>query len=481
MPLQPSPWKWPVRSLALAFAACAVLVATPRAASAQTVSQTTGTTLLDYLSDESTPSTHPNNVDATWISYADCENNVYVSVPLSVTVPSAGFSGYSISAFATTISGTDCGQPTSRSGTTGVCWQVLSSSIPVQQNNYFIPVRNLLRDIGQSAGLSPTYAQGTEAACHVATQSGAIPLSLQFIVFDLGGNEISSAVIGLNVELIGPAPPTGITLGVGEGLLKLSWTPVSDPTTQGFNVFIDPLPGHEGESHDGAVISTEAGGVVSTICADAGFTTEIVDSGLEGGEASTIQVPIDGGNCHTVTTYEASASQSSTCPSSILVGGVTGEIDSGLTTPITTTTDDASTVTSTDDGGIVPVVTGTAPTLAQLAQIDTSAQIGGGTQTSATIKGLKDGYVYTVALAAIDNLNDNGPLSTPLCATPSPIDDFYEVYRSEGGLAGGSYCALEGVGEPAGTGALGLIAAGMCVALVRRRAARRAGSDRRPS
>jgi len=419
-------------------------VSLEQAAMAQTVTQTTGTTLLDVLSDDSTASTHPNNVDATWISYADCENDVQVEVPISVTVPSAGFSGYSISAFATTISGTDCGVSTNRSGTTGVCWQVLESSIPVQQDNYFIPVRNLLRDIGQSAGLSPTYVAGTEKACHVATQSGAIPLSLQFIVFDLGGNEISSAVIGLNAELIGPAPPTGISLGIGEGLLKLSWTPASDSTTQGFNIFIDPLPGHEGESHDAAGAGTESG-VESIVCGDAGFTTELVDSGDGGG---IVEVPVDGGRCHTVTVYEASASQSSACPSTILTGGVTGTVDGGSTT---TTTDDGST---DEDASTTTVVTGTAPTAAQLAQIDTNAAVGGGTQTSTIIKGLKDGYVYTVAIAAIDNLDDNGPLSTPLCATPSPIDDFYDVYRSEGGLAGGSYCALEGAGIPAGSGAL---------------------------
>jgi hypothetical protein len=43
-------------------------------ASAQTVAQTMGATLLDYTNPMN-PSTHPNNVDATWISYSDCEND----------------------------------------------------------------------------------------------------------------------------------------------------------------------------------------------------------------------------------------------------------------------------------------------------------------------------------------------------------------------------------------------------------------------
>jgi hypothetical protein len=158
------------------------------------------------------------------------------------------------------------------------------------------------------------------------------------------------------------------------------------------------------------------------------------------------------------------------CPSTILTGGVTGIVDSGTTVPITTTSADAAaTTTTSNDAGVTTVVAGTAPTTAQLAQIDQNAQVGGGTQTSATIKGLKDGYVYTVAIAAIDNLNDNGPLSTPQCATPSPIDDFFSQYRAEGGLAGGSFCALEGVGIPTGTGVFGLVMVGACVGLLRRR------------
>jgi hypothetical protein len=463
MPLQTSPWK--------AIAALVVLggaLAAPRVASAQTISQTMGTTVLDYLPNGQ-PSMHPNNVDATWISYSDCEANVQIYVPLSVTVPPQGFSGYILAAYATTITGTDCGISTNRSGATGVCWEValdpgVVTAAPVQQATYQVRVQDLLRQIGGAAGVNLQYIAGTEAACHVASESGAIPLSLQFIISDLGGNEDSNVQIGLNVELIGPAPPTGLALGIGEGLLKLSWTPVSDPNTQGFNIFVDPLPGHEGQSVDAAAATVaDAAEESSLVCADAGFT----DGGIsEAGDV--ILVPLDGGMCHTVTKgQQAGSVQATQCPSTILTSGVTSVLDSGVTTPVTTTEDSSLLSTTEDDGGIVPVVAGTAPTAVELAQVYYS--IGGGTQTGTTIKGLKDGYVYTVAIAAIDNLNDNGPLSTPLCATPSPIDDFFQEYANDGGLAGGGFCALEGVGVPAGTGVFAFGMAACCVALLKRR------------
>jgi hypothetical protein len=199
------------------------------------------------------------------------------------------------------------------------------------------------------------------------------------------------------------------------------------------------------------------------VCVDEG----VIDGGLDEAGDAFISIPVTG-MCHSVTVYEAGAIQTTECPSTILTSGVTGILDSGIGVPVPIV-DDATSTTTDDDAGLTTVVSGTAPTTAQLAQIDTNAQVGGGTQTSATIKGLKDGYVYTVAIAAIDNLNDNGPLSVPLCATPSPIDDFFEQYRGDGGLAGGSFCALEGVGIPAGTGVFGLVMIGACVALVRRR------------
>jgi hypothetical protein len=293
----------------------------PGVASAQTVAQTMGATLLDYTNPMN-PSTHPNNVDATWISYSDCENDVYIQVPLTLTPPSDGsFSGYILQAWATANTSADCGNPTYNTATTGVCWQVLPSdiapSLSVTPNIY---VRDILAKLGSTSasGINPDYPNATinDDACHTVTTSGAIPISLQFIWFQNGSsNEVNSLQIGLNAELIGPAPPTGVTAGIGETLLVLSWLPVDDPNTQGFSIFVDPLPGHEGEIEDAAAVDSAL--PLQTICADGGFTDGGVDDA-----GDFIQIPVDGGMCHTVMIKDAeSAQENDMCPSTILARG----------------------------------------------------------------------------------------------------------------------------------------------------------------
>ena len=79
---------------------------------------------------------------------------------------------------------------------------------------------------------------------------------------------------------------------------------------------------------------------------------------------------------------------------------------------------------------------------------------------------MTNGTTYAIGVAAYDNLGNVGPLSTMICVTPGPIDDFFSVYRDAGGKAGG--CELstgsatpsgdsEGAGLLVGLGALGLI------------------------
>ena len=438
----------PCLTLPLGLALAAAVSLAPSTADAQTVTETPGTGPLDYLPNGAASTTHPSGVGPTWISFADCEDDVRISVPLSVTVPAAGFGGYTLSAYATTTnfiacSGNDCGALVNHSGVTGLCWEVALiagspatvTATPSAQINALVPVRDLLRDFGQQPGVGLGYAAGTEAACHVVQQSGAVPVYLWFVVSSPGANEASAASVGLSAELLGPAPPTITGIGVGEGLLKLTWDATSDPTTQGYNIFIDPLPGHEGEAHDASSTAADGGPATVQVCTDGG---------------------IDGGSCHAVTAYDAGAAPSTTCPSTVLAGGVTGTLDAGVQD------------SDADDGAaaVTTTVTGSPPTPAQIDQIGLA--VVGPSQGSATITGLKDGTVYTVAITSVDNLGDNGPLSTPVCAAPSPVEDFYSQYAGEGGTAGGGYCSASGAGAGAGAAAW-LLAVGACFVATRRR------------
>jgi len=192
MAMQPSPWRW-ISALLLA----AVLLA-PRPARAQTVTQTPGATLVAELPNGQ-PASH-GDADATVITAAECEDSVDLQVPVNVTTPASGFAGYSLSGYATAIAGTDCGEPTNRTGPTAVCWQVMTAVVPVPQATYSIRVQDILRGIGQPPGFDPVYVAATDAACHTVPAGGPVPVLLELIVQDLGGNEVSNFEVGLTAE-----------------------------------------------------------------------------------------------------------------------------------------------------------------------------------------------------------------------------------------------------------------------------------------
>jgi hypothetical protein len=453
----------PRRWLFAASLVVAVLLVLPQAARAQSVKPTQGAVIQETLPGGQA-TVHPNNVDATWISYADCENDVRVVVPLTLAPDSSGsFSGYQLQAWAS--SAADCVLAANRGGTAGLCWQALGSDIqPGPSITVPVHVRDMVKFLGtSSAGIDPDYPSAGEDACHAITTSGAVPLTLQFVWFHGPANAVNSLQVGLNVEMIGPAPPSGVDAGIGDGLLRLSWTPQNDPTTKGFNIFIDPLPGHEGpqqpaDASEAASTTDSGSGHQVQVCQEGGVT----DGGLDD-TGDVIEIPVDGG-CVTETVLDAEPvpTASTTCPSTILVSGVTG---TGTGTP--SPTGDSGNAAS--EAGTTVTVTGTAPSAAALALVYQT--IGDGTATSATIAGLKDGFNYTVAISAIDNLNDNGPLSVPACQIPQPIDDFWKKYTAAGGQAGGGFCALEGPGVPVSGSifSIGMAAAAFAWARRRRR------------
>jgi MYXO-CTERM domain-containing protein len=53
------------------------------------------------------------------------------------------------------------------------------------------------------------------------------------------------------------------------------------------------------------------------------------------------------------------------------------------------------------------------------------------------------------AIAAVDNVDNYGPLSSLVCGKPEPVTDFFEAYREAGGAAGGGLCNCTLVGHDA--------------------------------
>lgn len=55
---------------------------------------------------------------------------------------------------------------------------------------------------------------------------------------------------------------------------------------------------------------------------------------------------------------------------------------------------------------------------------------------------LENGTLYAVGVAAVDGFGNPGKLSNLACATPEPINGFFEEYRAAGGKGGGGFCSL---------------------------------------
>ncbi len=93
----------------------------------------------------------------------------------------------------------------------------------------------------------------------------------------------------------------------------------------------------------------------------------------------------------------------------------------------------------------------------------------GGNVTSGETRSLTNGVTYGVAVAGRDTFRNYGELSSTTCATPQPVNGFFETYRDAGGKGGGGFCSI-GAGRSsalAGLGALALLGLSL-----RRRAAR---------
>jgi hypothetical protein len=102
----------------------------------------------------------------------------------------------------------------------------------------------------------------------------------------------------------------------------------------------------------------------------------------------------------------------------------------------------------------------------------TAAATAGKSDHSKTVSALTNGGSYAVAVACVDGYDNVGPLSDVVCATPAPVLDFWNRYKTDGGAAGG-FCALEAPGAPAGGAAMGLGLAFAAALWARRRRGRK--------
>ncbi len=446
------------------------------------------------------------------VNYADCIDDVKLQIPLGLS----GFTGQDEMQVWATY-GTDCvfgGRGTDGSAPT--CWLVDSAGVPTSTSyTSNIPVRALVgpENVMPAAGTLQG-ALTTDACTHQPSFAG-LPVTIWFLpivaatgAVDMAGQPYQYPTI--TADLVGPPPPSGLTIGDGDTLFNLTWNASSDGDTQGYDIFIDPGPGSHPDGgstaplevlyceDSGAGVSADTGAEDGSAGEDAVAAGEAGEDATDAFSAADATLAPEGGTAGS--TADAGGDAMSEAEASSTDAGGPSCVLMPLSGPAPSSTGDAGCpgiallanpefsgqVLTSEDGG-------SATTTAGIAGLTCQNLIGGtcsagsqayrntgdptviGSSVSAyTISGLTNGATYNVVVAGVDGSGNVGPQSSPeQCDYPAPIDDFYKSYRLDGGSAGGGFCALEAVGEPTGASMVSIGLGALAFALARRRGKRR--------
>ena len=462
----------------------------------------------------STGNPHPGGVPTNVVNYSDCEHDLRFQFTLSL---SGVYPDYDLVAWA---GPTDCTAAAAREGATATCWPVTDGPIPqgggkteagAQTTTVPVYMRDIAAQAGTSTAVTPVYAsqRGSDAACQAQAGAGATSVSIYFFFTDrvttvgnaIGVGAAYPIVVDTVAETIGDA--FSVTEQLDSQLTVAITAPVSSDTTI-FNVYCDPPPGQEtavglvpydaASNHeqciDGAVDSASA-----QTALDAEAEAAAVDA--EAG-AAALDAEADGAaaDAAPVATSDAAVADAQADATS---GGEAGGADASSTldeaggngcgTTVTgfgpgscsagsvlqpgggTTTGDAGIEAGAEGGAEAGAEAGVVSRGKQTLEVPGkylcgTAAVGSPTLTLA---GLRDGYFYNIAVAAVDGAGNIGPLSVA-CTGPVQLADFWYNYTAAGGQAGGGYCSTaEGVGVPAGTTGLGVLMVAAFVAVVRKR------------
>ena len=384
-----------------------------------------------------------------WVNFNDCEQNLHLTFPLVLDPDAIANSSYSLVVYAG-AAGATCTDIATRNApgtSTQTCWKVTGSPVTRSQTlNLSLPLRDIISQYGGSAKGDYAGPYG-ESVCHELTSSGPTSITVWFFLIDgSGALQGTPAQFVVSADLVGPAPPTSVSAGIADTALILNWTPSGDTDTAAYNVYCDPPAAGAAAPDAAPVTTTSVDAGFTEVCIDGGFDGAVDDAGLivDGGF-------VDGG-CSFVANPSGGGSSSS--------GGTTG----ATTCPSTVLVPAQGTTTSTNEAGV---------TVTAGSQFINSAYLCGSagsvSSSNATVSNLVDGTYYTVAVAGIDNYGNSGILSTPACSTPQQVTDFWQEYRAAGGLAGGGFCSVPGIGVPATATPLVVFGGWAVVTVIRRR------------
>jgi hypothetical protein len=436
-------------------------------------------------------STRPMNLNPNGVSYDDCIKNMTLRFSVNVS----GFNGQALQVWATKSG--DCTADTTRGvGSVPTCWLVNggnASLVQLTSNTITIDVR--VQDLvgpQNSPPNPPTLVREGSNACLAQPSFASVAMDIWFLPLSSGKYPGSGAYdYSITTDLVGPPPPTGSsstggpTIADGDTLFVVNWNPNSDADTVGYDIYIDPIPG---QGTTPATLGADAATTTILVCPDASSSAVAtdaagLDSPSDGPEdaVSSTDATSDVTSTPDATMSDASAvdagcytrvvssmtGPTSSCTSTLLSSGIVQ--DSGGSTTTTTVTDDSGNVidssVTNQSGGISTIPSANLVGINSANGVTVSDKSTG----SYTIKGLTNGVTYNVAVSAVDAYGNIGPPSSEACDYPAPVNDFFKTYRLDGGKAGGGFCALEAVGEPAGASIVSMVFGASAFALVRRR------------
>ena len=422
---------------------------------------------------------HPGSVPVNVVNFEDCAANLVYQFQLAI---GAINTSYNLDVWAGTQ---DCTQLANRQSATAVCWPVAPITIATT-NPFTINVR--MQDIVSQVtdtSHTVTYTPANSDVCQLQTQTGATNITLYFF-FETDGNATGTAQqYPLVVDTRAGDVQGAIGVGVGDTILIVNIPSTTDPDTQEYNVYCDPPPGLEGSMESVGVDAPSNNGTCPAQVPDTGplvdtgadalasVDTGVADAGIADTAPAAPMLDDAGGNRCGVALNDAQIPAPGGCSSSsVLVSGGGG---AGLASFIDdagqTVIYEAGTTTAVEEGGVA-ISGGNQAIGFQYGQPYNNKYLcgtGGVSSTTVNVQGLKDGYYYNIAVAAVDGAGNVGPLSNVVCGEPVPVADFWRLYYEAGGRAGGGFCSTDGAGLPAGTSGLGILMVASMVGIIRKR------------
>jgi hypothetical protein len=357
----------------------------------------------------------PSGKPYYYISREDCLADDVLTFDLRISNPDAG---YTFQVWAS--DGEDCSVDDERSVEQGNCWLVYSGTIDSTTAKIQIPVRNIAAAL-RPRTIGTAVNAGDEASCSNDIDAG---ITLYFMHVSSGSvHGGTPATWQTRLDLKGPAAPDNVNAGIGDKRLVVSWDVVSGDKT-GYRIYCEE--------------STTPVSQLSGRYAQVSAAQSIADGGVAGGAGGSSAATSSSGGASG--TQSSSAAGTGVTPASTSSAAGSGGASSGS---------NAACATNLVEGQLPP----------------TDAQVCGkvdvASSDSGTAANLQNSVVYAVAVSAVDELGNPGPLSNVDCQAPENLDEFFEAYRRGGGKGGGGFCSMARHGSASSWGALFWLCGGL--------------------